>query len=64
MIPQLEICPRCESVETHLLATNNEWEYYCQDCDIRFNEDGVILLRTTKQTHEIFKDAKLYTEEV
>ena len=57
-------CPRCKSDDVQLLATTNEWEHYCLNCNIRFNDDGVILLKTTRQTHEIFKDAKLFTEEV
>ena len=32
-------CPRCKECNTQLLATTNQWKYYCPKCDIRFNED-------------------------
>jgi len=36
-------CPKCNREESVLLATTNEWRYYCPDCDIRFNQYGVVL---------------------
>ena len=38
-------CPKCDFKETHWLSTTNEWEFYCPECDMRFNKDGNILTK-------------------
>jgi len=35
-------CPKCGNKETHLLSTRNEWENFCPNCDIRYNNEGVL----------------------
>jgi ribosomal protein L37AE/L43A len=31
------ICPRCHQATGRMLGTTNEWVWYCEPCDIRFN---------------------------
>jgi len=36
-------CPKCNRRDRDWLATWNEWEYYCAECDIRYNAEGEVL---------------------
>ena len=36
-------CPRCNSRDSQLLATTNEWRHYCPSCDVRFNNNGQVM---------------------
>lgn len=35
-------CPICKNENTQILATTNEWCYYCPKCDKRFNSKGKV----------------------
>lgn len=41
-----KLCPKCGLHKSGLLATTNEWRWYCPECDIRFNDRDEILEST------------------
>jgi transcription elongation factor Elf1 len=32
-------CPKCGKFELWLMSTLNQWKYYCEPCNTRFNEN-------------------------
>lgn len=32
-------CPHCKT-PVAFLSTTNQWAFYCDKCDLRFNKDG------------------------
>lgn len=53
-------CPRCGKV-SDWLATTNEWEYHCPDCDIRFNKHDKVVTRQDSWRIEPIKPKPLKT---
>lgn len=35
-------CPKCGNKDPKLISTTNEYDHYCQKCDIRYTNDGLI----------------------